>query len=175
MDFELDAGIAVLERTPATLAQLLDGLPDAWIGSGDPASWAPFDIVGHLIHGERTDWLPRAEIILAEGAARPFEPFDRQAQFRDSEGRSMAELLATFSDLRRSNLARLRALAPSEADLDKTGLHPELGAVTLRELLATWVVHDLSHLAQIAEHMARRYQDAAGPWWVYLPVLGGED
>src|SRR6266446_9838641 len=132
--------IAVLERTPATLAALLDGLPEIWVTAteGD-GTWSPFDVVGHLIHGERTDWIPRARHILA-GDKRPFESFDRTAQFADSQGKSLAELLATFADLRRQNIVILVGMNLTEGDLERKGLHPELGEVTLGQLLGTWVV-----------------------------------
>jgi hypothetical protein len=134
-------------------------------------TWSPFDIVGHLIHGERTDWIPRVELLLAHGESRPFTPFDRFAQFRDSRGKSLPELLDTFSELRHSNLARLESLHLKTADLERRGLHPELGAVTLGQLLATWVAHDLNHVGQIARVMGRQYTEAVGPWLEYLPML----
>ena len=128
--------------------------------------------MGHLIHGEKTDWIPRAEIILSDREERQFEPFDRFAMFADSAGKSMQELLDTFAELRQQSLDRLRALEISEADLDKTGVHPDLGTVTLRQLLATWVAHDLNHLGQIARVMARQYRVEVGPWKEFLGVLG---
>jgi hypothetical protein len=170
-DLSLADAIAVLERTPAGLSALLDGLPDDWtsVTEGD-GTWSPYDVVGHLIHGERTDWITRARHILA-GETRPFDPFDRTAQFSEIESLTLAELLATFSDLRRQNLATLAAMNLGDADLGRKGLHPELGEVTLGQLLATWVVHDLDHLAQIARTMAKRYTHATGPWNVYLSIL----
>lgn len=163
--------MAVLERTPASLRALLEGLTDTWANAteGD-GTWSPYDVIGHLIHGERTDWIPRARHILA-GETRPFEPFDRTAQFRDSQGKSLGELLATFADLRRENVAALVAMNVTEDDLDRRGLHPELGEVTLAQLLATWVVHDLDHVTQVARTMAKAYADATGPWIAYLSVL----
>lgn len=174
MDFHLDHAVSLLERTPAALTALLDGLPEPWVrGDDGPETWSPFDIVGHLNHGERTDWLPRARIILAHGAARPFEPFDRSAMLQADRGAALGELLETFAALRAQNLASLRGLALTEADLGRRGTHPDLGTVTMRQLLATWVAHDLSHLAQIAEVMARQYRAEVGPWAAYLPVLEG--
>jgi hypothetical protein len=174
MDFHLDHALPLLERTPAALTALLAGLPEPWIrGDDGPQTWAPFDVVGHLIHGERTDWLPRARIVLEHGPAQPFEPFDRFAMLNADRGATMGELLETFAALRALNVASLRGLALQEADLDRRGTHPEFGAVTMRQLLATWVVHDLSHLAQIAEVMARQYRAEVGPWGAYLPVLEG--
>jgi len=174
MQFELDLGIAVLERMPSTLRQLLQDLPAAWAFCSEGVqTWSPFDLLGHLIHGERTDWIPRARIILAHGTAQAFEPFDRFAQLEASKGKTLDELLDTFARLRRDNLEELKGLRLSPSDLERRGIHPEFGEVTLGQLLATWVVHDLSHLAQIAEVMARQYREAAGPWRAYLPVLQG--
>lgn len=169
--FRLDEAVAVLERTPASLSALLTGLPETWVGAteGD-GTWSPYDVVGHLIHGERTDWIPRTRHILA-GETRPFVPFDRSAQFQESQGRSLAELLATFAELRRQNVAVLLGLNLTEDDLNRRGLHPELGEVTLRQLLATWVVHDLDHVTQVARTMAKVYTKATGPWIDYLSVL----
>jgi hypothetical protein len=164
--------IPVLERTPGVLRALLGGLPDEWIGAREgPESWSPYDVVGHLIHGERTDWIPRAEHILRVGETEPFPPFDRVAMFRDSAGRSLSELLDTFARLRGESVARLRALALTPADLERRGLHPELGPVALGQHLATWLAHDLSHIRQIVRVMGRQYSDAVGPWTAYLPML----
>jgi hypothetical protein len=172
MDFELDSAVAVLARTPATLAALLHGLPQGWAeGDAGPDTWSPYDVVGHLIHGERTDWIPRVELILLHGGAQPFERFDRFAQFQASQGRTLDDLRRELRDLRAQSLDRLRALALGLADLDRTGTHPDLGRVTLRKLLATWVAHDLDHLAQIARTMTRQYAHAVGPWRAYLPGL----
>jgi len=172
MDFDLPTGLAVLERTPATLRTLLAGLPAAWIGATEgPDSWSPYDIIGHLIHAERTDWIPRARIILAKGVDRRFPPFDRFAQFRESEGKPLGTLLDELSSLRWENLATLRSWKLTDAQLALTGEHPAFGAVTLRQLLATWVAHDLGHLAQVARVMAKQYRDAVGPWREYLPVM----
>lgn len=172
MEFNLDDATEVLRRTPATLRMLLEGLPDPWIHENEgPDTWSPFAVLGHLIHGEKTDWIPRARIILDAGEARAFDPFDRFAQFRDSQGRTISGLLDDFAALRAANIEALRGLGLTEADLERRGIHPAFGPVTLRELLATWVTHDLGHIAQIARVMAKRYAGAVGPWREYLPVL----
>jgi hypothetical protein len=171
--FSLSESLPVLERTPAVLRAMLEGLPEPWIASNEGGdSWSPFDVVGHLVHGERTDWMARAELIVASGERVAFQPFDRFAQFEASRGKSIGELLETFAGLRAGNLRRLRELAPGPAELARRGLHPELGPVTLGQHLSTWVSHDLSHIGQIARVMARRYTAAVGPWRAYLPLLG---
>ena len=171
-DFVLGDAIQVLKRTPGILRGLLADLPDEWIAANEgPDTWSPYDVVGHLIHGEKTDWIPRARHILQGPADVPFEPFDRLAQFRESQGESLDNLLTELENLRRENLRELAALSLSEADLDREGRHPAFGRVTLRQLLATWVCHDLSHLAQVARVMAKRYGDAVGPWRKYLSIL----
>ena len=167
----LDDALAVLGRTPASLTALLNGLPETWIKATEgEGAWSPYDVIGHLIHGERADWIPRARHILA-GETRPFETFDRMAQFTESKGKSLGELLEIFADLRRQNVAALLGMNLTEADLNRRGLHPELGDVTMGQLLATWVVHDLDHVAQIARTMAKVYGEATGPWTVYLSIL----
>ncbi|HVX89108.1 MAG TPA: DinB family protein [Gemmatimonadales bacterium] len=172
MNFRLTESIPILERTPATLRALLAGLPEAWTAATEgPGTWSPYDVVGHLIHGERADWIPRTEHILTHGDAVPFPPFDREAMFTASRGQTLAELLDTFEELRRANLRRLAEFRLTEAQLDRPGRHPALGGVTLRQHLASWAVHDLSHLAQVARVMAKRYRDDVGPWREYLPVL----
>ena len=172
MELDLASGIAVLERTPRTLRALLDGLGPAWTdGTEGPETWSPYVIVGHLVHGERADWIPRARLILAQGATRRFTPFDRFAQFRESEGKSLAQLLDEFESLRSENLTTLAGWHLGDAELALEGEHPEFGAVTLRQLLATWVAHDLGHIAQAARVMAKQYREAVGPWRAYLPVL----
>jgi hypothetical protein len=163
--------VAILERTPASLTALLSGLPEGWTKATEgPETWSPYDVIGHLNHGERTDWMVRARHILA-ARTEPFEPFDRTAQFRDGQGKSLAELLETFAELRRQNVAALVALDPTDADMSRRGQHPELGEVTLGQLLATWVVHDLDHVSQIARTMAKVYRQAVGPWREYLSIL----
>jgi hypothetical protein len=172
MEFDLTTGIAVLERTPQTLRAMLAGLPSGWTdGTEGPETWSPYDIVGHLIHGERTDWIPRAQIILAQGPNRRFTPFDRFAQFRESQGKSLADLLDEFARLRAENLVTLAGWRVTEAQLALEGEHPAFGPVTLRQLLATWVAHDLGHVAQTARVMAKQYREAIGPWRAYLPVM----
>lgn len=172
MEFDLTTGIVVLERTPAVMRAMLAALPDAWTTANEgPETWTPYDIMGHLIHGERTDWIPRARIILDQGASRRFTPFDRFAQFRESEGKSLGDLLDEFARLRADNLATLAGWRLTDAQLALEGEHPELGRVTLRQLLATWVAHDLGHIAQTARVMAKQYRDAVGPWRAYLPVM----
>jgi hypothetical protein len=170
-EFNLNDAVAVLERTPATIRALLEGLPDTWLTATEgEGTWSPYDVIGHLIHGERSDWIPRTRHILSDDD-RPFEPFDRNAQFTESQGRTLTELLRTFTELRRENMMALRSLNLTEADLEKEGQHPELGEVTLSQLLATWVVHDLDHVAQIARTMAKAYGKATGPWNAYLSIL----
>jgi DinB superfamily len=170
--FQLSEGITVLERTPATFRALLAGLPETWTAPNEGENtFSPFDNVGHLIHGERTDWIPRARIILAQGANRRFEPYDRFAQVRESQGKQLAQLLDEFAQLRADNLLTLRGWNLSDRELALEGEHPELGTVTLRQLLAAWVVHDLGHVAQTTRVMAKQYKEAVGPWRVYLPVL----
>jgi len=165
-------GIDVLTRTPAVLNALLRGLPDVLVRSNEGKdTWSAFDIVGHLIHGERTDWMPRLRIILESGETRAFDPFDRLAQFRQSRGKSLEQRLDEFTRLRSDNLAALRALNLQNEDLTRRGRHPALGVVTLSQLLATWVAHDLTHLHQLARVLAYQYRDAVGPWSAYLGVL----
>jgi hypothetical protein len=172
VSFDLSESIAVLERTPATFRALLAGLPDAWIAADEgPDTFSPFDNVGHLIHGERTDWITRAKIILAQGSDRRFAPYDRFAQIRESQGKTLADLLDEFAGLRAQNVATLRGWNLSDRELALEGEHPELGTVTLRQLLAAWVAHDLGHVAQTTRVMAKRYREDVGPWRVYLPVL----
>jgi hypothetical protein len=172
MRYDPALAIPVLERMPGVLRALLEGLPDEWTAAHEgPESWSPYDVVGHLIHGERTDWIPRAEMILRVGDAEPFPPFDRFAMIRESAGKSLEELLDTFARLRAENVARLRTMALTPADLNRRGRHPELGLVTLGQHLATWVAHDLSHIRQIVRVMGRQYAEAVGPWTAYLPML----
>ncbi len=172
MAFDVAEGIAVLERTPATFRALLSGLPEAWTSCSEgPDTFSPFDNLGHLIHGERTDWIPRARIIIAQGANRRFDPYDRFAQNRESAGKNLAQLFDEFESLRTANLATLRSWNLTERQLALEGEHPALGTVTLRQLLSTWVAHDLGHIAQTSRVMAKRYRDAVGPWRAYLPVM----
>ena len=172
MRFDLQQTIALLSRTPSTLNALLRDLPQTWtLGNEGGKTWSPFDIVGHLIHGERTDWMVRARIILQHGESRPFDPFDRLAQTRESQGKSLAELLDEFARLRTENIKALCAMNLQPSDFDRRGRHPELGMVTLSQLLATWAVHDLTHLHQLSRVMAYQYRELVGPWSAYLGVL----
>lgn len=172
MQFDPAEGSAILQRTPAVLREMLAGLPDAWVHATEgPGSWSPYIVVGHLIHGERTDWIPRARIILEQGPDRRFAPFDREAQFRESRGRMLADLLEEFSLLRKESVDTLDKWDLNEIQLALHGEHPAFGTVTLQQLLSTWVAHDLGHIAQVARVMAKQYRDAVGPWRAYLPVL----
>jgi hypothetical protein len=170
--FDLNASVAVLERTPVVLRSLLGGLSDDWTRATEgPDTWSPYDVVGHLIHGDRTDWIPRLDIIRGDGPDRTFHPFDRFAQFRDSEGRSLEHLLDEFADVRAASLAALRARRLTDADLDRTGVHPTFGTVNARQLLSTWTVHDLDHLVQISRVMAHQLASEVGPWVAFLRVV----
>jgi len=172
MQFDLASAQGILQRTPSTLASLVGDLPEAWVLQTEGAgTWNIFDIVGHLIHGERTDWIPRARIILEDGTSKPFEPFDRFAQFEASRGKSLNQLLDEFADLRGRNLAELAGFRLAPEQLALQGRHPELGVVTLGQLLSTWVVHDLDHLVQVARVLAKCHSEEVGPWRAYLRVL----
>lgn len=172
MQHNLQLTIALLARTPAALDALLRDLPDAWtLANEGEKTWSPFDIVGHLIHGERTDWMPRARMILHSGETRTFEPFDRLAQARESEGKALPQLLDEFADLRAQNLAELRALNLQPEDFTRRGRHPAFGSVTFSQLLATWAAHDLTHLHQLSRVLAHQYREAVGPWSAFLGVL----
>jgi hypothetical protein len=172
MKHNLPQTISLLARTPAALNALLRDLPEAWtLQNEGEKTWSAFDVVGHLIHGERTDWMPRVKRILEFGEARAFEPFDRWAQERESQGKSLGQLLDEFTRLRSENLVALRALNLQPEDFDRRGQHPALGVVTLSELLATWAVHDLTHLHQLSRIMAHQYREIVGPWSAYLGVL----
>jgi DinB superfamily len=172
MEQNLDLTIALLERTPATLNALLRHLPDEWSSRNEgEKTWSAFDVVGHLIHGERTDWIPRTRMILESGEARTFEPFDRLAQIRESKGKSLEDLLDEFARLRSENLKILHGLNLRSDDLERRGRHPALGVVTLSQLLATWAAHDMTHLHQISRIMAQQYRAAVGPWKEFLGVL----
>lgn len=172
MQHDLEHTISLLARTPDALNAFLRDLPEEWtLCNEGEKTWSAFDVVGHLIHGERTDWMPRVRMILQSGDARPFEPFDRWAQARESEGKSLAQLLDEFARLRSENLNELRAMKLRPGDFDRRGKHPQLGVVTLSQLLATWAVHDLTHLHQISRIMANQYREAVGPWSAFLGVL----
>jgi hypothetical protein len=170
MEFKLDEAIPVLERSPAVLSALLGEVPERWTRAREgPEAWSPSEIIGHLINGERTDWIPRARIILKQESYRRFEPFDRFAELKSD--RPLRDRLEEFEELRAENVATLRGWNLKDKDLELTGEHPELGTITLRQLLATWVVHDVSHIAQITRTMAREYTEAVGPWTAYFRVL----
>jgi len=169
MEFRIEEAGEILARTPATLGALLAGLPDVWLHASDgPGTFTPIEVLGHLIYGELVDWVPRARIILQYGESRSFDPFDRKGFVPVVEGRSVDELLAQFAELRRSNLA---CLPDFSSHLEAPGTHPAFGRVTMRELLSTWVVHDLGHIAQIARVLARQYGEAVGPWREYLSII----
>lgn len=171
MKYDLTESREILRRTPEVLNQLLLGLPEAWIKTNEgDETWSPYDIVGHLIHGEKTDWITRTIIILSP-QSKTFTPFDRFAQFEESKGKSMADLLKEFAELRRTNLQKLDTFQLTEEEMDKTGIHPEFGEVSLRQLLACWTAHDLGHIYQITRVMARNYTEEVGPWRKYLRVL----
>jgi DinB superfamily len=170
-DFDLDTAYDILFRTPAVLNSMLSGLSDSLTTGGAEDNWAPFDIVGHLIHGELTDWIPRARIILEQGENRTFVPFDRFAQFELSKGKALNHLLAEFEMKRHENLETLRSWNLSDEQLVLTGVHPELGEVTLSELIASWVAHDLTHIRQIVVHLAKKFGPSVGPWKDYLSIL----
>ena len=173
MEFQLDHAKEILRNTPATLSSLLHDLPDEWTLSNEGSeSWSPFDVIGHLIHGEEADWIPRARIILKYGESHAFESFDRFAMFEKSRDRNLGELLAEFGRLRAASLRELERMNLTPEDLGRRGLHPELGVVTLSQLLSTWVVHDLGHIGQVTRVMAKQYGEAVGPWRAYLSILG---
>ena len=172
MEYQLNQAVELLSRTPATLKALLYGLPEAWTRSNaGPGTWSARDVVGHLLHGEQTDWLPRARIILEDGQEHPFEAFNRTAMFDKYQDEPLERLLDTFAQARKENLETLRGLNITPDKLALKGTHPALGTVTLSQLLSSWVVHDLNHVGQIVEVMARQYAQAVGPWSAYLAIL----
>jgi hypothetical protein len=172
MEQNLQYTISLLARTPAAINALLRDLPEAWTSQNEGENtWSAFDVVGHLINSERTNWMPRAKMLLQFGDTRAFEPFDRFSQVRQSEGKSLGELLDEFARLRAENLSELRAMNLAQRDLERRGRHPALGVVTLSELLASWAAHDLTHLHQVSRIMAHQYREAVGPWSRFLGVL----
>ncbi len=172
MEFKLSEAIEILSRTPAVVETLLTGLSDDWTMNNEGGeTWSPYDIIGHYIEGEKNDWITRMEIILSDKEEKEFKPFNRFAQFEDSKGKSLTQLLDQFKQLRKENLFKLQSANLTDADLDKTGMHPAFGAVTLRQLLSTWVVHDLSHINQMSRVMAKQYTEAIGPWTEYFNVI----
>ena len=172
MNFSIEKSLEILERTPKVLDVLLQGLSDDWTTNNEgPETWSAYDVVGHLIHGEITDWIPRADIILSQNPDKKFTPFNRFAQFEESEGKSLQQLLEKFKTLREKNIEHLRSQKITSTDLEKKGIHPAFGEVTLAQLLSTWVVHDLNHLAQVSRVIAKHYLKDVGPWTAYLKIL----
>jgi len=172
MEFRLEDATAILNRTPAVLNALLRDLPEEWTTNSEgPNTFSPWDVVGHMIHGEETDWIPRARIILEYGQSRAFEPFDRFGHYEKCRGKTLGELLDTFGRLRRQSLDTLQQMSLTPEKLALTGKHPELGRVTMAQLLATWTVHDLSHISQIVRVMSKQYADAVGPWKAYMRIF----
>lgn len=172
MEFSLEKAIQVLERTPAIFESLLSGISRDWSHCSEgPDSFSPFDVLGHLIDGEETDWIIRARLILESGPSRSFEPYDRFRHYQRNNGRSTEDLLDEFTSLRARNISVLRGWNLTESDLDRQGVHPEFGQVSLRQLLASWVVHDLGHIGQAVRVMAKQFDEEVGPWKAYLPVL----
>jgi len=172
MKFELNKSYEILEHTPSVLKSLLTGLSGDWIMNNEgPETFSPYDVVGHLVHGEKTDWPDRITMILEHGTDKTFVPYDRFAMFEESKGKTMDQLLTEFEILRKEKLKWLRSLKLTENDLDKKGIHPTFGEVTLRQLLSTWVVHDLTHLAQITRVMAKQYKEETGPWVNFFRIL----
>jgi hypothetical protein len=172
MQFDLNQTISVLERTPLVFRNLLNNLSQQWThGNEGPDTWSPYDIIGHLVHGEKTDWMPRLEIILSDDPNKTFEPYDRFAQFEMSKGKSLGDLLDKFEVLRKKNLRTLKSKFLSSEELTRKGIHPELGPVTLSQMLSAWVVHDLGHIAQVSRVMAKQYTNEVGPWPKYLTIL----
>jgi hypothetical protein len=172
MIYSMERSIEVLERTPEALKALLSGLHEDWTQNNEgPDTFSPFDVVGHLIHGEKTDWRPRINRILEHGQEKAFDPYDRFAQYTESKGKTLAQLLDEFDALRSQNMEWFRSLSLNETDFEKKGMHPVLGNVTLRNLLATWVIHDLTHIAQIARVMAKQYKDEMGPWQQFFRII----
>lgn len=172
MEFNLAHAIEILSRTPNVIEALLSGISNEWAMNNEGGeSWSPYDIVGHYIVGEKTDWIIRMEIILGDKEDKSFVPFNRFAQFEESNNKTLSELLKEFKQLREENLSKLNSANLTESDLDKTGVHPAFGIVTLRQLLSAWVVHDLSHINQISRVMAKQYTEAIGPWKEYLSVI----
>lgn len=172
MEFSLNKSVEILKTTPNILTTYLGSLSDEWLHNNEGENtWSPYDVVQHLIVGEKTDWLVRIKIILSAAEDRTFEPFDRFAHLEDGSAKSITELLKEFQTLRENNLRELKSFNLTENDFSKTGIHPELGTVTLKQLLATWAVHDLGHIAQIARVMTKQYKTEVGPWTEYLGIL----
>ena len=172
MKYSLERSYEILDRTPAVLQSLLAGLPDDWVMPNEgPETYSPYDVIGHLIHGEKTDWTARAKMILEFGNTQTFVRWNREAMYEESMGKTLQQLLDEFATIRKENMGWFKALNLTEEDLDKKGMHPVLGEVTLRNLLATWVVHDLTHIAQITRVMAKQYTGEMGPWPEFFRIL----
>ena len=172
MNFEISKSIEILRQTPTVLAELLSGLSDDWLKNNEGEdTWSPYDVLGHLIHGEKTDWIPRARIILSNDPNKTFKPFDRFAQMQADQNKTVQELLKEFTERRKENVQHLLDMQLTEEDLNKKGMHPELGECTLKQLPATWTVHDMGHIAQIARVMSKQYRSEVGPWQAYLSIL----
>ena len=172
MNYTKEQAIEILERTPAVLKSLLAGISNDWVMNNEgPETFSPYDVVGHLIHGEKTDWVVRAKIILQHGVNKPFDPYDRFAQYEESKGKSLQQLLDEFDEVRKQNIEWLQSCPLTEQDLERKGMHPVLGEVTLRNLLSTWVVHDLTHVAQVTRVMAKQYKGEMGPWPEFFRIL----
>jgi hypothetical protein len=172
MKFDINKSIEILERTPSVIEAMLKGISKDWVINNEGGeTWSPYDVVGHLINAEKTDWLPRMEVILSNNKDKIFPPFDRFAQFKESKGKSLQTLMQEFKTLRKKSIVKLRAQKLTPADLLKKGIHPAFGKVTLKQLLATWVVHDFTHITQITRVMAKQYKTEVGPWVEYLSVL----
>lgn len=172
MQYSIEKSLPILQRTPVVLKTLLEGLDDEWIMNNEGGeTWSPYDVVGHLIHGEQTDWIARIKICVAETGDKHFVPFDRFAQFHESRGKTLTQLLDEFAAARKQSLETFSQLNITEADLDKTAIHPKFGTVTLRQLLSTWVAHDLSHIGQIVRVMAKQHKEAVGPWVEFLSIM----
>jgi len=172
MNFDLNQAISVLEKTPLVFNKLLGSLSQEWTHKNEGQdTWSPYDVMGHLVHGEKTDWMPRLEIILSDSENKTFEPYDRFAQIEMSKGKSVGDLLDEFEVLRKRNLRNLKSKFLTSRDMSKEGIHPELGTITLKNMLSAWVVHDLGHIAQISRVMAKQYKDEIGPWTQYLTIV----
>ena len=172
MQYDIAKSLEILERTPSVLTSLLSGIDDEWIMNNEgPDTFSPYDVIGHLVYGEKTDWLVRVKIILDHGTSKSFDPFERFAMYEESKGKTIQQLLYEFEEIRKHNIIWVRSLDLQEPDYDKKGMHPKLGEVTLRNLLAAWVVHDLTHIAQITRVMAKQYKMEIGPWVEFFRIL----
>ena len=172
MKYSLERSYEILDRTPAVLQALLAGLPDDWVMPNEgPETFSSYDVIGHLVHGEKTDWIVRTKMILEFGNTQTFEKYDRFAQYEESKGKSLQQILDEFAAIRKENMIWFKSLNLTEDDLNRKGMHPVLGDVTLRNLLATWVVHDLTHIAQITRVMAKQYKTEMGPWPEFFRIL----